>query len=114
MMGARAREPRAHVLQRTARARERTRRVVAAPRGLREQAVKFCKIKLKIGMSVLAWSWSHSFACTKRAGLYFNIRRRSSARAAIPIEGGQGDEVVGSAWSVGWIEPLKVAHLREI
>lgn len=52
MMGARAREPRAHVLQRTARARERTRRVVAAPRGLREQAVKFCKIKLKIGMNV--------------------------------------------------------------
>ena len=98
MMGARAREPRAHVLQRTARARERTRRVVAAPRGLREQAVKCCKIKLKIGMSVLAWSWSHSFACTKRAGLYFNIRRRSSARAAVPINARQVAEAVWSAW----------------
>ena len=44
-------------------------------------------------------------ACTKRAGLYFNIRRRSSARAAVPIDARQGAEVVGCWGLRGLCEP---------
>ena len=44
-------------------------------------------------------------ACTKRAGLYFNIRRRSSARAAVPIDARQGAEVVGCWGLRGLFEP---------